>query len=719
VTNGQDANPNPPAGSLRFVLDNAHPGDTVTFCGSTLVRLVAPLDMVSGEDGVTVTGGLIGAAVAEGSIVRVKAARGVKFTHDKFFSVRLAVIGADRVQLSDVQFYDALSHGQANDPLGLDRASEATIEADRADGLTLEHVEVNAIQDAGLYVHGSDGVTVAGNSDGNSVFNVMHHTAIEVVRHPRFPSKALTIRDTTSDGMFHVAPFSGSITANTINTGSQGRGILVTDPGEFHHASYGTLTVSDNKNLIGASIAVQRSNINVSGNIVTNGPGISVRCDPKVAHAKVELTGNRSIQTEVGLAYLCESAGVEAISHDNRAIQNTFAGFRFGARKLASSHDSATDGKGDGFQLSARLDRMSLTADTATTDAHDGINAAGDARAKISGGTFQSNGMAGVHVDPGRGRGDVVMSASSVTGNRGGPGVQVGSGARVSIQGGAIQNNTGGAGVAVGKGAQVRVSRVAMGGNAGPGILGSPVTPPKLVYRGHAIFGLTCAGCVVEAFTIESGRRDGNPANGEGVSFVRELRAGANGQFIDRVRCELAKQLTFTATRGTPGNAPETSGFSHDVSCMEPLLHVFARVTYGGDALSACAVQASADGTVVTITDPVNTTPVEYYSYFTHPRACDNPARAARGTVSIDALNADGEKNEKALDSESQQEDGTELALPSPAIEPDTTVYAAHLEECSTTMSGRQPNGVILYLAPSCSDQERVNIEVINHMPGA
>jgi hypothetical protein len=162
-----------------------------------------------------------------------------------------------------------------------------------------------------------------------------------------------------------------------------------------------------------------------------------------------------------------------------------------------------------------------------------------------------------------------------------------------------------------------------------------------------------------------------------------------------------------------------TSGFSRDVACAPTVLHAFARVNWGDSTDSTGATcNTHADGTVVTITNPVDAAPVEYYSYFTHPRSCSNPDHYAFGTTSYTVLNADAEKNETKPDVESQQEDDAESALPNPAIEPDTTVYAAHVEVCSTTMSGRQPNGYIYYLAPSCTDQERVNIEVVNHKPG-
>jgi hypothetical protein len=192
---------------------------------------------------------------------------------------------------------------------------------------------------------------------------------------------------------------------------------------------------------------------------------------------------------------------------------------------------------------------------------------------------------------------------------------------------------------------------------------------------------------------------------------VRELRAGADGRFIDRVSCAVAKTVTFTATSG--GAAPETSGFSEDVSCGPPLLHVFARITYAGVSCSTVT-----DGTTVTVADPTTTTPVEYYSYFTVPHSCADPSVYAFGDTAWVALNADSEV-EKTSDAESPAEDGRELAIPSPAFPPDTTLYATHIEVCSITGSGLQPSGLIYYKEDSCPlAQERVNIEVTNLMPG-
>ena len=315
VTNGRDANPRPPAGSLRYVLDHAHRNDTVTFCASTLVQLVAPLDVVSGEDGVTVIGGHIAGVGSEG-LVRVSADR-VRFVHDAF-DVRMSITGADDVVLRDDQF---------SVPGGNPGTSQAVIEVSRAMGLTLDHVQVSATHDRGLGVQGSSAVTVA----GNSTFTVMHHIAIDVARYPL--SAALTIRDTTSDGAFVLAPFSGEVIHNTITEGSGGAGIVVAVPNDGHLASYGTLTISDNT-LNTAAIAATRSNLVLSGNVVSQGPGIGVRCDPSVARGTVALTANRSMGTRVGLAYSCNTASTTATSTRNTATQNRVVGFRFGASQL-------------------------------------------------------------------------------------------------------------------------------------------------------------------------------------------------------------------------------------------------------------------------------------------------------------------------------------------------------------------------------------------------
>jgi hypothetical protein len=642
VTNGQDAYPHPPAGSLRYVLDHAHRGETVSFCDSTLVQLVAPLDIVSGEDRVTITGGHIGgdnASAGEG-LIRVSA-DGVKLIND-VLSARLSISGADDVLLHGDQFSDSGANAGT---------SQAVIEVARALRLTLDHVQVSASQEQGLSIQGSSGVVVT-----NSAFTVGHHSAIVLAKYPL--SSALTVRNSTSDGDFELAPTSGEIAGNTITGGPGGRGLFVSVPndGFLHH--YGRLTVSGNT-LDGASIDIQRSNLVLSANIVSKGPGIVVSCDPNFAGGTVSLSANRSMGAVVGLAYSCDSRRTSAASKNNESTSNLVSGFRFDASKLTSSHDSATAGAGAGFQLAAGP--ISLSADVATTNTGAGVSAAAGARASITGGTIQSNG---------------------------------------------------GAGVFEGAGAQVRLQRVLMGGNTGPGIVGSSLAPPVLKYKGHAIFGTTCADCVVEVFTVEAGARAGNLTDGEGAAFVRELRTGAGGRFVDRVSCPVAKTLTFTATRG--GATPETSGFSQDVSCAPPLLHVFARITYAGVTCNTIT-----DGTTVTVTDPTATTPVEYYSYFTVPHNCADPAVYAFGDTAWVALNADSENQEKTPDAESPEEDGRELALPNPVFPPDTTLYATHIEVCSTTGSGLQPSGLIYYQALSCPiAQERVDIEVTNHQPG-
>jgi len=93
------------------------------------------------------------------------------------------------------------------------------------------------------------------------------------------------------------------------------------------------------------------------------------------------------------------------------------------------------------------------------------------------------------------------------------------------------------------------------------------------------------------------------------------------------------------------------------------------------------------------------------------------------GTQSYSVANADAlRKNEQAEaaaktpqpETESSQEDFGESPLPIPAFEPNTTIYATHLQTCSPY----DPNPTHPWqYAPPCQTGTRVVVEVVNHEP--
>jgi hypothetical protein len=584
VTNGRDANPHPPPGSLRYVLDHARRDDTVTFCGSTVVQLVAPLDIVSGEDGVTVTGGQIAGEGGEG-IVRVTADR-VKFTNDRF-AIRLDISGADDTTLSNVEF---------NDPFAARKTNEAAIEVGRALRLTLDHVTVNTIEDQGVDIQGSSHVTIV-----DSTFSVMHHTAIMVDGH--FLTSGLTIRHTTSDGVFALAPIDGLITDNTINAGTQGHGIVVAAPGGDNPVRYSTLTVSENT-LNAASIDVHRSKIAILHNTIAHagGYGIDLACDPSAGAGALTLTDNTVQASRVGVQVRCADPHAQ-VDVTGGAIQgNHGGGLNLAAPEATVRQVTVSANQGTGVAVQAASTHTTLADDTITANRGTGV--------------LFKTGSAGV------------------------------------VAGGHISANRGLGGIAVERGARVRVTAVSMSGDAGAGldVVGGP-PPPKLVYshESSSILGTTCGGCVVEAYTIESGPRTGHPNAGEGSTYLDSLRADGDGRFRYHASCPKARTLTFTATQLQPPDGGRTSGFSQDVQCFAPINHLEVTIT--------CAVTATKNimtvSNPITVTDPKNSTPVDYVASFPRPQIC--------GTQSYGLINADTGK--------------------SPGIEPviflpDTTAYA-------------------------------------------
>jgi Tol biopolymer transport system component len=206
------------------------------------------------------------------------------------------------------------------------------------------------------------------------------------------------------------------------------------------------------------------------------------------------------------------------------------------------------------------------------------------------------------------------LVANSVLDCRG-TGVAVGTGAVVDIEGGSVERSgrqgiayfrkaTGkvsgatvrgnaGAGIFVDVGARVEVARNVLSGNVGAGIDLAPngVTPNAKRKAGNdnvpfptnlafddatgRITGKAEPGARIDGYAVEEGERRGNLANGEGVAWLGEVLADANGDFTfpagGRAPCPPSKKICFTATRLPAGvgvnRTPVTSEFSGDVEC--------------------------------------------------------------------------------------------------------------------------------------------------------
>lgn len=211
-------------------------------------------------------------------------------------------------------------------------------------------------------------------------------------------------------------------------------------------------------------------------------------------------------------------------------------------------------------------------------------------------------------------------------------GVVVGQGSVGSIRGGSIRGNSG-AGVFAGVGATVEVARTSFSGNGGAGIDLAPlgVTPNSKAKKANGnvpyptdlvfeeatgrVTGKAEPLARIDAYGVEEGARAGNPANGEGVTWLGEVVADADGAFTfpagGRVPCPPSKKLTFTATRGPQGPIVinpryATSEFSEDVECKDgPAVELVSKSGAGevanqrSDTSTQAALQLTTAGRLV------------------------------------------------------------------------------------------------------------------------
>jgi hypothetical protein len=179
-------------------------------------------------------------------------------------------------------------------------------------------------------------------------------------------------------------------------------------------------------------------------------------------------------------------------------------------------------------------------------------------------------------------------------------GARFGTGAKGEVVLCDVQGNAR-SGVFADAGSLVKISQGSFQGNGGPGIdlaeangkeevtpntidktsngnIGWPGTgtkndePPIYDPATGQVKGRTSPGFVVEAFTIEAGKRKGDPHNGEGMAYLGFVTADAGGDWawppVNRIECPDAAKLTFTATSDDPTD-PVTSEFSRDVTCPD------------------------------------------------------------------------------------------------------------------------------------------------------
>jgi parallel beta helix pectate lyase-like protein len=724
VTNFSDNVAHPAKGTLRNILfDVVKPGETVTFCDTTPIELAGSLRVPSSDRGVTISGGAIGAPELRPSAFDIRAT-GLRIVETSFYELRVIVEAGD-VTLTD----DSFRQRRTDQPYVLlaENAPRLTIGgrgADEADIFDSQAQTAIAIQ------RGSDNVSIVGNTinTGGGRF------AFEGDNDP-----GLTFDYNITDGDVISQALSGTISYNTLNGpgagggggGSSSEADAVASAGKHltaaqaiaaaRMAGLGLYVITDGISSVGhlaiegntinnAALDVERPNVTIGGvNILTGGTGMGITCGypDETSRAPITIEHNQLNGTTKGLRYRC-SGSLQATLDDNMVNGGKQYGVFVAAAQAILKNNKVLDNRQRGIDL----------------------NCAGGAtsgRLVLSSNTVSGN-ETGITVTCGRAGIASKLDGNIVTDNRGGGIIIARSGAGTAITGGRVQGNgtvqgnhaadkvsADAVGITVLAGAHATISRVAMGGNTGPGIESTAVAPPVLKFSGHAVRGVTCGGCLVEAFTIEAGAREGNPNNGEGAAYLGDVRASANGSFLYPATCDEATgkvRLTFTVTKGE-GAAADTSGFSADVTCKPPFYDIYVRAVFN----ATCQV---VDTPSQKITDPVNSTPVYYYYYITVKSGCHV------GTQSYSVANADALKeaekaeasaNPQVSEPESSAEDFGEAALPIPAFLPDTTIYATELQTCSVF----DPHPTVPYHYPpqngSCGTGTRVVVEVINHSP--
>lgn len=530
-------------GSLRYVTEHASPGAVIGFCENFLVKLLRPITIPHGKAG-------------------------------------LQFVGPTTIAEAPAHVFD----GELSRPNG-----KFIVEAENVAfrGLTLQNVNISADQDAsGLKVLGSHLSVIAPSSNGKG--NVIHLEGRpdEALRDVQIGSDAepntivsdqteaifsfytrrmqivgntidatagtfaivdhegrnLLVRANTILGSFSGEVFSGRIADNKVTASRLNYGIKA-----FHDVErYGRLTIENNTLGGGGGIRLERDGVAVLGNTVTGAraPGILEQCNgPKGgAVGPVRIEANTLNGNLHGLFYRCGAEAAPAVIKGNHIEASRFIGLGIEGTRVKAAGNTSTASGGHGVSVIAPWGRVALNGNQVFANRGSGVEFQPKARARIIGGAVHDNGAAGVRVE---------------------------------------------------RGAAVLISRVPFSANAGPGIDLLPVgvtpngankpenrnldwpAPPAYDPGSGRIRGTTCRGCLVEAFTRESGARAGNPLNGEGAAFLGKVRAGSNGRFTypakGRLTCAQALPITFTATqrRGGGSRDPVTSEFSRDVACSD------------------------------------------------------------------------------------------------------------------------------------------------------
>jgi Tol biopolymer transport system component len=622
VTTTADSVTSPPEGSLRHILQNvAQPGDTIVFDGNLSIRIDTKyrIEIPPALTGLTIQG----PAELRGGVLVVRGdgttIDGMRFTDCRVFGGTHESYD-DGSRTDDFLFRNNTLVNAAG--LQLTLAADALIEDNVFDVRS-------ALGDNVIGDYGSDRSRWTGNTwtEGSQggfaeadCVDLLFETGNTVVGNAWFAPRSGRIADVVVTG--HLRAYRSNL------------------------APDGPLEI---EGVTCATLGAHRPDLVVAGNTVTGAPpqggsAIKFVASKRRPTGEVELRKSRETRVtpfSVGTdGFLGDGGTLEVTGNTVDATDGWLAGLLVRTTPETTSctvaGNTVDGGKATG---------MNVTAASAATVAGNTVTAGGKKGSLVLAGeagegfTVEGNEVrnglgAGILVEAGSGpaalEGNVVEDCAGVglqvlgrplesedgTYSGNGTGVRVGKSTVAAIRGGTVAGNRG-AGLLADPLAAVEVARVAFGGNAKAGIDLAPggvsVNAKKKTANGNMPYpetleydsslgkakGIAEPFARIDAYAVEEGPRAGNPKNGEGVAWLGEVVAGADGRFTfpaeGRLACPPSHLVTFTATRQGEGIDPVTSEFSLDLDCAGAPLTMLSRAPDGtpGDG------QTTPDGAVL------------------------------------------------------------------------------------------------------------------------
>lgn len=644
VTVGSDSADAPAPGSLRYVLRNdAQPGDTIRFAQNFSISLDAEDPFVRIGDaltGLTIEGPAEirnGWFLTEGDATTIT---GLRFTNVSVGAGNVLNLGT----VSELRTDDFVFRGNTlvgSSSLELDVARNALVEDNTFD-VRLPHDDI-AIGDFGSegsrWVHNTWTGTSLGGFAESECTDIVFEGGNSVVGNAFFQPRS---------GRISGNAFTGEVRVSDCSLVQKGPFTIEGNTCAALYAHRPDLTISDN------TITGVVSDLGKSRPYpvtVTRVKGGKVKVKQSVVRERLITAFS------AGMGYQKGDGGfLRVIHNDVTATQGWIGGMQVLATDFATEclveRNTVRGATGASLRVVARKSATLRGNTVGSAGEFGGILLGGPAS---DGWTLEDNtvdGGAGPGIVISKGRGAATLRRNTVRGCKTGAlvvagrpfstedgtyencatGVVVGQATAAAIRGGAIRGNAG-AGVFAGVGSTVEVARTSFSGNGGAGIDLAPlgVTPNTKAKKANGnvpyptdlvfeeatgrVTGRAEPLARIDGYGVEEGARAGNPSNGEGVTWLDEVFADANGDFTfpggGRVPCPPSKKLTFTATRGPKGPVVlnpryATSEFSEDVECTEgPAVELVSKSGAGevanqrSDTSTQAALQLTTAGRLV------------------------------------------------------------------------------------------------------------------------